>query len=176
MLARTSVMVAWIAVLVLSSAGSGASPEGTPPQYEIQLKLVERGADGRVQVLCAPRLMTLEGQPAVVQVGGEVPAPRGSEVAEPLRYGTSFSVKVFRTGGRLLVDATANVADLSSATDDGVRITTRGLRLVEAITLGKAITVALDSGKPGDGKSRQWELLVRQPDPAEAKASGLPKS
>jgi len=127
-------------------------------QVLIQVKLTQATPDGKQAVLCEPSLVTTLGRPVNFSVGGDIAPPRNVDVEEQLRYGTSLLVKVFRRKDQLFLDVSANVAELNRADVDSVRVTTTGLRVVEAITLGKAVVIPLPRGQKG-----QWELLVEEP-------------
>ena len=101
--------------------------------------------------------MTLEGQPACIDIGHKIQPPTDVALQEPLRGGRYFLVTVIRKNGRVFVDATARLDDAGRADADGVRITTNGFRVVEAINLGQKITVPLPRDQPG-----RWELLVQE--------------
>jgi hypothetical protein len=126
----------------------------------IHVKLTEALPDGKQRVLCDPRLVTLLGQPASFMAGGEVAPPWSADVKEQLPYGTRVQFRVFRKAGQLFLDATLSDDQLNRVNADSIRISTTGLRIAEAITLGKAMVVPV----PG-GKNQRWELSVEELDP-----------
>jgi len=133
-------------------------------QYLVELRLVDTGPHGEARVMAEPSLVTTEGRTARYRVCAEVPAPEGVEPMQPLHYGMTLTLRVFRRGDRVFLDANAESADVKRSDEDSVRITSSGLRLVEAITLGKPIVVPIgrvEAGKP----TAQWEVVVKRATP-----------
>jgi hypothetical protein len=134
-----------------------AAPAFSQVMYQIELNLIEEHASGKENRVFAPRVMALEGQPACIDVGYVIQPPKDAVLHDSLRGGRYFLVSVFRKSGRVFLDATARLDDAGQADANGVRITTTGLRVVQAITLGQKITVPLPLGQEG-----RWELLVQE--------------
>ena len=145
------------AVLLMLSMTALVAPSNAemPRAYLIEVKLTATLPDGGERVLGCPHLMTLEGQEACVQIGQDFAPPKGVEVQEPLRAGIYCQFKVLRKDGQLFLDATATKS-IGEADADGVSITTTGVHLVKAITLGRKITAPLDKG------SVRCEALVQE--------------
>jgi hypothetical protein len=123
----------------------------------MKIRVVQAAADGKGETLCCPSLVVPEGVTAMCSNGQCIPSPGGVDLEEPLLSGQSYFVKVFRRDGKVFVEARCNLSEASRSDADGVRLTTRGFRVVEAITLGKKITVPLAQ----DGKER-FELTVEE--------------
>ena len=134
-----------------------AAPAFGQVMYQIELNLIEQDAAGKEHCLSSPRLMTLEGQPACIDIGHTIQPPRDVELQESLRTGHNFLVTVSRKNGRVFLDATARIENPGQSDANSVQITTTGFRVVKAITLGQKITLPL----PFAQKSR-WELLVQE--------------
>jgi len=150
--------------LVLTSPASRAAEREPLTAYQIELRLVEKRPNGQMAIMTNPHVMIVEGQAGTIQVGAEVPAPKGVEPMEPLHVGTTLTLRVFRRGDRVFLDANAESADVKRSDADSVRITSTGLRLVEAITLEKPIVVPVRPAKDGKPAAR-WELVVRRATP-----------
>jgi len=148
------------------AATSDEVPPG-PSRVLVHVKLTQTLPDGKQRVLCDPSLMMMLGRPASFFAGGGISPPGSVDVQEQLQYGTLANVKVFRKEGKLFLDATLNVAEINRADADSARVTTTGVRIVEAIAFGKAIVI------PGpDGTKEQWELLVEEFRPNEPLPNG----
>lgn len=142
--------------------------KGTIPtrMYLIECKLLETAPDEQPRVLASPMLMTLEGQPAVVRVGRDVPPPKGAEAAKGSFAGLLLEVTVRRAkGGQTFLDATLQKSwTPAEAKGDRLRLVNIGLRIIEAVTLGEKIVVPFCAG---DGKStlRRFEVVVKRVGP-----------
>ncbi|SHK75320.1 type IV pilus assembly protein PilQ [Selenomonas ruminantium] len=53
----------------------GHGPEGQPFEFYFGLKLNSLIADGKAKILARPNITTIQGQEAVIKIGGEVPVP-----------------------------------------------------------------------------------------------------
>jgi hypothetical protein len=147
-----------IAVAIVAFWGAvQATPAFGQVPYEIQLNLIVEEVPGKEHCVYRPCAMALEGQPASIDFGFPIQPPEDAVLQEPLRRGHYFLVTVFRKNGRIFVDATARLDATDQADVNAVRITTTGLRVVEAITMGQKITVPLPLGQKG-----RWELLVQK--------------
>jgi hypothetical protein len=132
------------------------------PYYLIECQLLDTGPDGQTRVLSHPVLMTLEGQPAVIRVGGEVPLPKAAPVTGGPFKGLLLEVKVCRTeGGQTFLDANFQRSwTPSEPKPDSVRLLTVGVRIIEPVRLGQKISVPL--GPDGvQTTSRRFEIVVR---------------
>ncbi len=161
-----SYMFAVFGLFLCQSVAGADGPPG-PSQVLVHVKVTQTLPDGKQRVLCEPNLVTLLGRPASFSAGGEISPPRGVAVQEKLRYGTFADFNVFRKEGRLFLDATLNVAELNRADADSARVTTTGLRVVEAIAFGKAVVL-----RGPDGTKERWELLVEELEPKEPAPNG----
>jgi beta-lactamase regulating signal transducer with metallopeptidase domain len=130
------------------------------PTYVLKLTLAEIDAQGRRKVLAEPSLATLEGMPCSVHVGGEVPHPALMETTDPLQYGTSFRVTIFRRDDRRYLDATLRTTEVSQADDTGVRLEGKELRLLRQCTLGKKMSVPFQQVRNLPGGPRQVKMRV----------------
>ncbi len=146
-----------ILLAVLGVAAFAASANAQPPDrlYIIDVKLMQTTPNGKDVPVYQPTVMTTEGQPAHVFVGSEITPPKDVEVKEPLEAGDSSLLTVFRKHGQLFLDASVNRYENAAPGAEGVRLTSIGLRVVEAVTLGKTITVPLPNQQKG-----HWELTV----------------
>lgn len=141
--------------------GRGVQAGDKPvPMYQIEIKLIETMPDGRELVLNHPQLMTLEGQPASIDIRPTILPPKGIKPDEPLRSGMCVLVNVLRKDGQVFLDATVDKSQTGRADAEGVHITTQSVRVVELITLGKKIIVPSPWAK-----TLRWELLVQAPQP-----------
>lgn len=127
------------------------------PMYQIDVRCYRTMPDGREYAVSSPCVATIEGRPAVVRVGDTIRPPEGVELEEPLESGTSYRIRVFRNRDRLFLELSGRLADTSRADADGVRMTTMGVHVVEAVTVGKKIVVPLPEGQKG-----RWEVLVQE--------------
>lgn len=53
----------------------GHGPDGHPYEFYLGMKLNAMVADGRAKILARPNITTIQGQEAVIRIGGEVPVP-----------------------------------------------------------------------------------------------------
>jgi hypothetical protein len=104
--------------------------------------------------------VTLEGHSAVVEVTCRVPSPKDSGLKEPLTAGSHAQIRVFRNGERLFLDASFNRAVVRAESEDGVRIASVGMRVVESLTLGRTIEVPLAGKTAGGQPSGRFEVVV----------------
>lgn len=56
----------------------GKGPEGRPYEWQYSATLEALVTDGKAEVLSRPNIVTLQGQEAVINIGGEVPVPKVS--------------------------------------------------------------------------------------------------
>jgi hypothetical protein len=155
---QTPVRVELLPISSVAGCGAASGANAQAPgrvrcQYLIDVRLYRTGADGKEALAAAPKVVTTEGEPAYVQIGERISPPNG--FTESLDVGFSLIVKIYRNNGKLFLDTSASACGLAEQKADRVCITTTGLRVVEAVTLGQKISVAL----PDDEKAR-WELSV----------------
>lgn len=86
----------------------------------------------------------------------------GDKEFETPRAGNYVQVRLSRKDKRLFLSVTATIGESQTADSDALRVTTNGLRLIEAVTVGKKIAVPLPSGR--------WEIAVKE----EAKRQRVP--
>ncbi len=166
MVSRWSILSAVAGVLVAArgvgaelsvdvAAGSARHERGgRVRQYQIDVRLVCRLADGATRVECEPVLVISENRPARLVVGGQSNAPGGLNVA---RYGKEIDVVLTREEGRLLVRLKGSISDPSQVDWPGAGQAAATIEDVEQVTLGKKIIVdALH------GEQMRWEVLVRE--------------
>ncbi|MFZ5831876.1 MAG: hypothetical protein ACOY3P_17455 [Planctomycetota bacterium] len=139
------------AVIVLASWVTARGE--SPVQYVVSMKLTRTRTDGKIAVLSRPTLMVTEGHPAQITVGGEVNAPEGAGLSEPLRSGIEAEVVVHRGKKGPLLDMSAQVSQMHAPEAEGVRITSSGLRLIEPVVLGQTKTVTVSA-------TDRWEITV----------------
>jgi RNA polymerase sigma factor (sigma-70 family) len=134
-------------------------------QYQVEVTLArpdaggrDLGPHGKAVVLGEPRLLTVEGQVATYQSGGQVPVP-GDEPGHVafLEVGLAVRVKVKRLGdGRLRVDT---ALERSRVEDSGKKNWRRQRSLVEAterVQLGEAVKLV---EKDNAGRALHWALV-----------------
>ena len=162
------------ATVPIPSAPLRAKTPAPTRAYIIDCRLLDTTPGGKPTMLASPKLMTVEGRPAVIRVGQEIPPPKDSGVTKGPFKGLLFEVKVYRTrGGQTFVDAKLQTSWTAPNTkSDSVRLMNVGARIIEAVTLGQKISVPFGPGDEGT-TARRLELTVSQvagkPTPATAK-------
>ena len=112
-------------------------------QYLIRIRLLEKKANGEEKRIAAPVLVTCEGQPAKLRVGGEVPAPALCGV-DTVPFGVSCDCTVRGSKqGQLFLDITLVADRIVASGHDSVVAVGNRVRIVEKVTLGKRRTLSL---------------------------------
>src|SRR5688572_22073133 len=121
-----------VAVVAMVGTAAWWSRAGEPPApaekaYDIQISVAKIDAAGGKKLLAEPRLRTLAGRPATLQVGGEIPIPSESNGITFRSVGTRLTVVVHEKAeaGKVELDAELEVsrpiyADSTAA--DGERL------------------------------------------------------
>jgi hypothetical protein len=118
-------------------------------QYLIRIRFLEKRADGEEKRIAEPVLVTCEGRPAKLQVGGEVPAPAHCGV-DTVPFGVSCDCTIRGSDQRqLFLDITLVTDRIASSDHDSVVAVGNRVRVVEKITLGKRRAVALKQTEHG---------------------------
>lgn len=144
----------------VAAGSAGHERGGRVRQYQIDVRLVCRLADGATRVECEPVLMISENRPARLVVGGQSNAPGGLNVA---RYGKEIDVVLARKEGRLLLHLKGSISDPSQVDSPGAGQAAATTEVVEQVTLGKKIIVDAPHGQ-----QMRWEVLVRELPPGSA--------
>lgn len=138
----------------IAAGSAGHERSGRVRQYQIDVRLVCRLADGATRVECEPVLVTSENRPARFVFGGQSNAPGGLNVA---RYGKEFDVVLAREEGRLLLRLKGSISDPSQVDSPGAGQAAATIEVVEQVTLGSKIIVDTQHGQ-----QMRWEVLVRE--------------
>ena len=119
--------------------------------YCIRCRVSETDIAGKTQLIAHPQLMTIEGQPATLQMGANVTPPDAIAPVDDVFSGKCLKV-LLRRGqkGLLVLDANLELRQDQQAPGDRLVVTTTGVRVVEPVKLGQAFAVLLpnDEGKP----------------------------
>jgi hypothetical protein len=133
------------------AALAGQAAPAERPMYIVQCKIYQTDAAGNIDVLSRPQVVTLEDQPAVIQVGADVVPPQSLGPCDDLFCGNKARLVVRRGKNRQLVlDASLQLARDQNPPGERVVITHQGVRVVEPILLGLAFAISLpsDPGQP----------------------------
>jgi hypothetical protein len=147
----TAILAAFLMTIVVAPSGAE-----TPNAYAVDVKLVAARADGSELTVLHPRVVTLEGQEACIEIGPTMSPPAGIAVHEPFHAGTHLLAKVYRNDGKLILDAAVSKSS-GGADSEGVAITSTTVRVLKAITLEKMVVIPVENTK------LRWELLVCDP-------------
>ena len=126
-------------------------PPAQAKMYRIQCRVTETNAAGKVDVISSPQMMTVEGQAASAQVGASPTPPDALGPSDDLFCGIQVKFVVRRgKNQQTILDASFELRQDQHPTGERVVITNRGVRVIEAVTLGQAFVVSLpnDAGKP----------------------------
>jgi len=144
--------------------------------YIVECKLVHTSPGGEPEILASPKLMTLEGEPAAIRVGRELPPPKDSGVAKGPFEGLSCALTVYHAdSGQTFLDAELTKSwTPANAKSNSLRLANIGLRMIEAIELGEKITVPL--GEDGEKTAAtHFEVVVtKATDKATTTTAGKP--
>jgi hypothetical protein len=94
-----------------------------------------------------PLLIVKEGGRLDARFGNNILPRKGAQLAEPLRDGVQFVASIMRKDGQRFLDAKVEVTDSVSNKETSTRAVIRTYRVVEAIELGKTITLSSPSSK-----------------------------
>ncbi len=144
-----------VSILIVETRAQEPAKQQTP-QYVVHISLSQTRTDGKKKILAEPTVVVSEGRLITIPVGSEVLyEDKERSLLKPLKYGHQIALKLFRKDGKLTIDADATVSALKNQQADEVCITSTGLRIVKAVTLGKTIAVEGDSGN-------RWEITVEE--------------
>jgi Flp pilus assembly secretin CpaC len=129
---------------------------GAQPSYLIDVLVVQPSADGldleadgKGKILSQPRLVTLEGQEAQIQVGGQVPI-RGDQAGQItyLPFGLTLRVKVVGLGeGRFRLEATQEHVTPDRQDETFTQVSGTILRVVAVGQLGEPLKFEPPKGR-----------------------------
>ena len=144
--------------------------------YVVECKLVHTSPGGEPEILASPKLMTLEGQPAAIRVGRELPPPKDSGVAKGPFEGLSCELKVSRTdSGQTFLDAELTKSwTATNAKSNSLRLANIGLRMIEAIELGQKINVSLGEGDEKTAATHFEVVVTKVSDQPTTTTAGKP--
>lgn len=183
-----SLYIALIGLLTIlrGSVIIAADPGTQQRMYSVACKFLEVDSKNTVTMLARPQVTMLEGDEAVVQVGGpsitlpshlkerlvnDLPAVRVSitkaddrETAQSIyradKSATKWQITVTHHGAdQVLLDARLNFTDVESVDESGAVIATRGLRVLRHVSLNKAVSFDVSRG---DGQKHRIEFNVRE--------------
>lgn len=158
-------LVSSLCVLAFAGVVLADQPEAkkeNPVQYCLQVLVYELTPDGEETILSRPQVVTLEGQEAFVQVGGEIAIPPAKEggFVEYLTHGLTMRTKVNATKpGRVRLDLKVEKNEVDRSDKNGVRIAGKTLRCVETIRLGRSADFLV--GEDANGTETWVQITAR---------------
>ena len=114
-------------------------------------------------------LAIVEGNAVDVSMEDNVRPPESVDPQDALSVGTACQLKLYRSKGKLMLDAKYQVSVAQHVDDVSIRTATRTLRLIEKVTLGKMIRVPVVTGD-AEGEHGQFDVLVTVPDRTQGNA------
>jgi hypothetical protein len=129
-----------------SRADAPSNEKTSAETYLIQYHIKQIRPMGK-DVEDGPLLVVKEGVRLDARFGNAISPRRGAQLAEPLRDGVQFIASIMRKDGQRFLDAKVEVPDFVSNKEKSTRAVLRTYRVVEAIELGKTITLSSPSSK-----------------------------
>jgi len=157
---RSSVLCALVSVLLLGPSALEAADErpvgAKTTTYMVQMRLVEEQSGKPTRVLAEPTIVTAQGRPASMRVGGEFEPP-GNEPSEPIEFGTKVDVTIRpERGDRLLVNLRLEISERieRSSPETKFAVVSTGIHTLLSVEPGKTFVVPTGTVKDGEKRTR----------------------
>lgn len=143
---RTRLFAAIVGALCMVSVHlpTAEGDESQPTKYRIDATLLVRPSKGPLQILSNPSVITIDRQPATIEVGQQQQVSIEGDEVVTLQTGIKCSFTPYRLeNGDVKLDLNVELVHSDDSNDDEVITSKVGVRRIQRVPLGKSFTLPL---------------------------------